>query len=86
MKPAMMALVVAIAGMIEPAIFFTFHFGSRTMWKQLERRLDAAATTLSVGSSSLSNWREPTCEEEGGGEDEKEVGRGEGGGAREGAV
>ena len=46
MKPAMMALVVAIAGMIEPAIDLTFQRDVSSMWKQAARRFVPALRFL----------------------------------------
>ena len=54
MKPAMTALVVAMAWMIRPAIPLISHRDWSGMWKVAQRRL-AAAVTKSMASSS--SWR-----------------------------
>mmetsp|Transcript_23308 Transcript_23308/g.68453 ORF Transcript_23308/g.68453 Transcript_23308/m.68453 type:complete len:224 (-) Transcript_23308:276-947(-) len=56
----MMAFVVAIAGMMLPAISLTSHRDWRGMPKMVARRLDAAVTKSSACASSLSNVRPPT--------------------------
>mmetsp|Transcript_1320 Transcript_1320/g.4189 ORF Transcript_1320/g.4189 Transcript_1320/m.4189 type:complete len:460 (+) Transcript_1320:703-2082(+) len=60
MKPAMMAFVVAIAGMMLPAISLTSHRDWSGMWKTAERRLAAAVTKSRASGSSLSKESEPT--------------------------
>mmetsp|Transcript_2684 Transcript_2684/g.5700 ORF Transcript_2684/g.5700 Transcript_2684/m.5700 type:complete len:210 (-) Transcript_2684:705-1334(-) len=63
MKPAMMALVVAMAGTMLPAISLTSQRDLRGMSKTAERRLDAAVTKSSASASSLSNESAPTSAE-----------------------
>mmetsp|Transcript_16353 Transcript_16353/g.38978 ORF Transcript_16353/g.38978 Transcript_16353/m.38978 type:complete len:236 (+) Transcript_16353:696-1403(+) len=59
MKPPMMALVVAMAGTILPAISFTSHRDLRAMWKTSDRRFEADVTKSSACGSSLSNSSPP---------------------------
>ena len=59
MKPPMMALVVAMAGTILPAISLTSHRDLRAMWKTSERRFEAEVTKSSACGSSLSNSSPP---------------------------
>lgn len=59
MKPPMMALVVAMAGTILPAISLTSQRDLRGMWKTCERRFEAAVTKSSACGSSLSNSSPP---------------------------
>mmetsp|Transcript_1775 Transcript_1775/g.4339 ORF Transcript_1775/g.4339 Transcript_1775/m.4339 type:complete len:218 (-) Transcript_1775:578-1231(-) len=59
MKPPMMALVVAMAGTILPAISLTSQRDLRGMWKTCERRFEAAVTRSSACGSSLSNSSPP---------------------------
>ena len=53
-SPAIIAFVVAIAGMILPAICLISNFDLVEMLKMSDLRLAAAATRSSVSSSSLS--------------------------------
>mmetsp|Transcript_33974 Transcript_33974/g.103941 ORF Transcript_33974/g.103941 Transcript_33974/m.103941 type:complete len:357 (-) Transcript_33974:190-1260(-) len=62
MKPAMTALVVAMAWMIRPAIPLISHRDWSGMWKVAQRRLAAAATKSIASSSSLSKASEPTSD------------------------
>ena len=59
MKPPMMALVVAMAGTILPAISLTSQRDLRGMWKTCERRFEAEVTRSSACGSSLSNSSPP---------------------------
>mmetsp|Transcript_19055 Transcript_19055/g.42567 ORF Transcript_19055/g.42567 Transcript_19055/m.42567 type:complete len:211 (-) Transcript_19055:281-913(-) len=56
----MIALVVAIAGMMFPAISLTSHRDCIGMWKMLARKLEAAVTKSNACGSSLSNVSAPT--------------------------
>lgn len=61
-SPATIAFVVAIAGMMFPAICFMSNRDLHSIPKTKERRLELAATKSKVSSSSLSNvitgWKE----------------------------
>ena len=56
-KAAVMALVVAMAGMMLPAICLMSNFDLGSMPKMMERRLALAVTKSRVSSSSLSKVR-----------------------------
>ena len=58
-KPAIIAFEVAIAGIMLPAISFTFHCVFCSMLKMAARILAAAATNIIASSSSLSHSKIP---------------------------
>merc|ERR1719209_1349201 len=60
MQPAITALVVAIAGMMLPAMLFTSNLLLVEMLKMCIRMLAQAVTKLSAGRSSLSQTKKPS--------------------------